>query len=277
MISTGVLGLGLIGSIWARHLQEDSWLNGAWNRTPRPDFPQWKSSPSDVAAAADALIICVSDPAAVASVLEQLIPALEARHTILQCSTIDPESSKRFEALVHTRRARYIESPFTGSVPGAETRTTIYYLGGDQSAIAHVQPVFDRLSKQQHLAGTGEQAATFKLASNLAIAAQAAALCESLTLSRRHGIDDATFFDLYRASMAWSPVAKVKEPKLRSGDFSPQFSVRHMLKDARLARASGVGPLPMCDTVIRQLESAMARGWGDKDFSILLKLLEEPA
>lgn len=274
MIPVGVLGLGLIGAIWARHLNDDGWLTGAWNRTPRPDFPQWKSAPDEVASAADALIICVSDPAAVADVLEQLIPTLEARHTIIQCSTIDPESSKRFEALVRKRRASYIESPFTGSVPGAETRTTIYYLGGDKAAIQRVQPVFDRLSKQQHHAGTGEQAATFKLASNLAIAAQAAALCESLTLSRRRGIDDATFFDLYRASMAWSPVAKVKEPKLRTGDFSPQFAVRHMLKDARLARASSVGPLPMCDTVIRQLESAMERGWSDKDFSIILKLLE---
>lgn len=274
MIPTGVLGLGLIGAIWARHLNDDGWLKGAWNRTPKPEFPQWKPAPADVAGVADALIVCVSDPAAVASVLEQLSSALEARHIVIQCSTIDPESSKRFEALARGRGAAYIEAPFTGSVPGAETRTTIYYLGGDKGTIARAQPVFDRLSKQQHYAGTGEQAATFKLASNLAIAVQVAALCESLALSRKRGISDELFFDLFRASMAWSPAAKVKEPKLKAGDFTPQFAVRHMLKDTRLARDSGVAPLPMCEAVIRQLEAAVVRGWAEEDFAVVQKLLE---
>lgn len=273
MIPTGVLGLGLIGAIWARHLHEDGWLAGAWNRSPKPDFPQWKQSPREVAKVADVLMICVSDPPAVASVLEQLAPALQARHTIVQCSTIDPESSKRFEALVRAGGAAYIEAPFTGSVPGAQTRSTVYYLGGDKESIARVQPVLDRLSKQQYHAGTGAQAATFKLASNLAIAAQAAVLCESLTLARERGLSDAQFFDLFRVSMAWSPVAQIKEPKLRAGDFSPQFAVRHMLKDLRLARDSGIAPLPLCETIIRQLEGAVARGWGDEDYSVLVKLL----
>ncbi|MCZ7591779.1 MAG: NAD(P)-dependent oxidoreductase [Kiritimatiellae bacterium] len=273
MTPTGVLGLGLIGAIWARHLDDDGWLKGAWNRTPKLDFPQWKSSPAEVAKVADALIICVSDPAAVASVIEQLSLALESRHIVIQCSTIDPESSKRFEGLVRGRGASYIEAPFTGSVPGAETRTTIYYLGGDKEAITRAQPVFDRLSKQQHYSGTGEQAAAFKLASNLAIAVQVAALCESLALSRQRGISDDTFFDLYRASMAWSPAAKVKEPKLKASDFTPQFAVRHMLKDTRLARDSGAVPLPMCEAVIRQLEAAVERGWAEKDFAIIQKLL----
>lgn len=274
MIPTGVLGLGLIGSIWARHLNDDGWLKGAWNRTPKPEFPQWKSTPADVAKVADVLIVCVSDPAAATGVIEQLSPALEPRHIVIQTSTIDPESSKRLEVAVRGCGAAYVEAPFTGSVPGAETRTTIYYLGGDKAAMARVQPVFDRLSKQQHYAGSGEQAATFKLASNLAIAVQIAALCESLALSRKRGLADDLFFDLFRVSMAWSPAAKVKEPKLKSGDFTPQFAVRHMLKDTRLARDSGIAPLPMCEAVIRQLESATERGWSERDFSIMLQLFE---
>ncbi len=273
MIPTGVLGLGLIGSIWARHLNDDKWLTGAWNRTAKPDFPQWKATPAEVAKAADALIVCVSDPPAVASVLAQLEPALEPRHTVIQCSTIDPESSKRFEAQVRARGATYVEAPFTGSVPGAETRTTIYYLGASASDVARIQPVLDRLSKKQFRSETGEKATTFKLASNLAIAVQSGVLCESLALARSRGMDDAEFFDLLRISMAWSPVAQIKEPKLRNAEFSAQFAVRHMLKDVRLARDSGAAPMPMCNAIIQQLEAAMERGWADKDYAILVKLI----
>ncbi|MBW7909251.1 MAG: NAD(P)-dependent oxidoreductase [Kiritimatiellae bacterium] len=275
MIPTGVLGLGLIGSIWARHLSDDGWLSAAWNRTPKPDFPHWRATLPEVARAADALIICVSDPAAVSSVLDQLIPHLEPRHTVIQCSTIDPDSSTRFEARVRARGAAYLEAPFTGSVPGAESRTTVFYLGGDAATAARVQPVIDRLSKQQFRSDTGAQAAAFKLASNLAIAVQSAVLCESLALARSKGLSDQQFFDLLRISMAWSPVAKIKEPKLRTNDYSAQFAVRHMLKDVRLARDSGFAPLPMCEAVIRQLEAAMDRGWADQDYAILIKLLGE--
>ncbi|HMP76599.1 MAG TPA: NAD(P)-dependent oxidoreductase [Kiritimatiellia bacterium] len=273
MIKTGALGLGLIGSIWARHLQEDGWLAAAWNRTAKPDVPRWTPELGTVADQADALIVCLADPPAVASVLDRIAPGLESRHTIIQTSTIDPASSRRFEEIVRARGAAYIEAPFTGSTPGAETRRTVFYTGGAPAEIARVQPLFDRLSHQQHFVGTGAQAATFKLASNLAIAAQVAALCESLALARANGVEDEHFFALLKTNMAWSGAAQLKEPKLRSGDFSPQFAVRHMLKDLRLARDSGAVSLPVCGQVIAQLEAASARGWFDEDFSVILRLL----
>jgi 3-hydroxyisobutyrate dehydrogenase len=273
MIKTGVAGLGLIGSIWARHLHEDAWLAAAWNRTPQSDFPHWIPDPSDLADRSEVLILCLADPPAVSEVLERIAPRLSQRHTVIQTSTINPRSSETFAALVAARGASYIEAPFTGSKPGAETRRTVFYLGGDPAAIARAQPVFDRLSHQQHRVGTPAHAAAFKLASNLAIAAQVASLCEALSLARQQGISDDAFFTLLRTNMAWSGAAQLKEPKLRADDYTPQFAVRHMLKDLRLARDSSTVPLPVCETVIRQLEAAVARGWADEDFSSILKLL----
>ena len=276
-MTAGVIGLGLIGSIWARNLYEDGFLAAAWNRTPKPDFPKWVSDLSDVSDTSDILIVCLADPPAVGGVLAQLAPRLTSRHTILQTSTIDPGSSARFETLVRGTGAVYIEAPFTGSKPGAETRRTVFYLGGVEADIARAQPVLDRLSHQQHRVGTGPQAAAFKLASNLAIAAQIAALCEALVLARGRELSDEMFFALMKTNMAWSGAMQIKEPKLRAGDFSPQFAVRHMLKDLRLARDCGIAPMPVCETVIRQLESAVARGWADDDFSAMLALLRAPA
>jgi 3-hydroxyisobutyrate dehydrogenase-like beta-hydroxyacid dehydrogenase len=273
VIPTGIIGLGLIGSIWARHLDDDGWLAAAWNRTPKPNFPKWVADATDVPDRSDVVILCVSDPPAVDTVLKRIERRLTSRHVLIQTSTIDPASSAQFAARAQTAGAAYIEAPFTGSKPGAETRRTVFYLGGDPADIARAQPVLDRLSQQQHWVGDGPHAAAFKLASNLAIAAQIAALCEALMLARAQRIGDATFFDLMKTNMAWSGAMGIKEPKLRAGDFAPQFTVRHMLKDLRLARDSGAHPLPVCEAVIRQLEAAVARGWADEDFSALLKLL----
>lgn len=273
-IPTGVLGLGLIGSIWARHLHDDGWLAGAWNRTPQPDFPRWKDSPAAVADAADALLLVVSDPPAVASVLDALQDRLQARHVVIQCSTIDPASSARFEQQVRARGARYVEAPFSGSKPGAETRRTVYYLGGDADAIGRAQPVLERLSQQRHLVGTGAQAALLKLASNLQIVSQLELLCETLRWARAAGVPDDTFFAMLRGNMAWSGVYQIKEPKLRHGDYAPQFAVRHMLKDVRLALGAAPTDLPVGAAVAERLQAAADRGLGGEDISVLYRLLE---
>lgn len=272
--SVAVLGLGIIGSTWARHLEQDGVLAAAWNRSPQPAFPKWVASPAEAAARADTLIIVVADPPAVESILRALGPKLAARHLIIQSSTIDPDSSRTFAALVKKRGATYVEAPFTGSKPAAEQRQTIFYLGGEADAVGRAQPVLARLSRQQFVIGTGEQAATLKLACNLQIVTQLEALCEALAWSRQAGISDDTFFGALRTNAAWSGVTQLKEPKLRAGDFAPQFSIKHMLKDLRLALAHRPGMLPVVETVAERLQAVQDRGGGDDDMSALYRLLQ---
>jgi 3-hydroxyisobutyrate dehydrogenase-like beta-hydroxyacid dehydrogenase len=69
-------------------------------------------------------------------------------------------------------------------------------------------------------------------------------------------------------------LAELKEPKLRTGDFSPQFSVKHMHKDMRLASgAAKDAPLPLLEAARERLQLAESHGFADEDFSALLKLL----
>ena len=178
--SVGVVGLGLIGSIWARHLEADGILGGVWNRTPRADFPRWCDHPSGVFERCGTVIICVADPRAVGSVMESALPAMNARHLIIQSSTIDPSHAARFEQIAKAAGARYVEAPFTGSKPAAERRETIFYLGGMEEWIDEAEKVLERISLKRFRVGTVAQAATLKLAFNLQIAAQAQILCESL-------------------------------------------------------------------------------------------------
>ncbi len=65
----------------------------------------------------------------------------------------------------------------------------------------------------------------------------------------------------------------LKEGKLKTGDFSPQFSIKHMHKDMRLAEAGRGARLPLLETVRSCLDRAEAQGMGDDDFSSLVRLL----
>ena len=275
MKTIGVIGLGIIGGVWAKHYAAAGVLAGCWNRTPKPATPRWMDTPEAVADAADAVQIVVADPPAVQGVLDRILPRLGPGKVVIQSSTIDAESSDRFRAQVEARGARYLEAPFTGSKPAAEQRRTVYYLGGPADLIAAVEPLLQLVSGTRLvIAAEPRKAASLKLAMNLNLAVLLEGLCEALTFTRRAGISDDSFFDALAQNAGHSPFAKLKEPKLRAGDFSPQFSVKHMYKDMRLASgATRASPLPLLETVRERLGLAEARGFADEDFSALMKLL----
>lgn len=76
--------------------------------------------------------------------------------------------------------------------------------------------------------------------------------------------------------MSYSGLVKLKEPKLRAGDFSPQFSVKHMHKDMRLtSRTAACADFPVLEAVREALKTAEARGLGDEDFSALIKVFKQ--
>lgn len=276
MKTIGVLGLGIIGGVYARNFNAAGVLAGAWNRTAQPDFPQWKGSPEDVAAAAEVVQIVVADPPAVREVLERILPRLGPDKIVVQSSTIDPQSSDQFLQMVTARGARYLEAPFTGSKPAAEQKQTVFFLGGDGALVAELEPELSVISAARFHIGTHQQACTIKLALNVNAAAQMQALSEALTMARDAGISDDMFFSVIAKNVGYSGLTKLKEPKLRAGDFAPQFSIKHMLKDLRLASAmNGCDDLPVLDTVRDCLAAAARAGYADEDFSALIRLLQQ--
>jgi len=275
MKTIGVIGLGIIGATWGRHYHTAGVLAGAWNRTPQPGFPQWRATPEAVAAAAEVVQVVVADPPAVRGVLEKILPVLGPGKIVMQSSTIDPASSDEFRAAVLARGARYLEAPFTGSKIAAEQRKNVFYLGGDPALIAELEPLLTLISEARMRIGDHRQATVLKLAMNLNICALLQGLSEALVMARRAGISDDVLFGALGINVGNSAFAKLKEPKLRTGDFSPQFSVKHMLKDMRLAEGTAAGAgLPLLAAVRGQLAAANAAGWGDEDVAALLKLLK---
>jgi 3-hydroxyisobutyrate dehydrogenase len=275
MKTIGVIGLGIIGGVWARHYAAAGVLAGAWNRTPKPEFPKTLPTPEAVAAAADVVQIVVADPPAVQEILSRILPALGSGKIVVQSSTIDPASSENFRQLVIASGARYVEAPFTGSKPAAEDRKSVYFLGADAPVLDEIEPLLALASETRFRVGTNVQAATLKLALNLNIAAQMQGLAEALTMARNAGLADDLFFRIMEKNVGYSGLTKLKETKLRTGDFAPQFSVKHLLKDLRLAsRTAGCEDYPLLDTLREVLQHASEAGSANEDFSAIIKLLK---
>ena len=274
-MKTAILGLGIIGSIWARNLQADGEEVRVWNRTPK-GFPGFCPDAADAVSGADYIILVVADPPAVASVLDMIVPVLKAGQMVIQSSTISARWSKDFAGRVTEKGARYLEAPFTGSKPAAEQRKTVFYIGGEPADLEHARPLLTLLSSAILHIGPVGSASSLKLAMNLNIAGVAQALCESLTLCRAEGISDETYFEALHLNASRSGLSDLKEPKLRNSDFSPQFSVKHMAKDLRLARetaqATGLR-LGELERVLEYYERAIGDGMAEEDFIGLVRLL----
>jgi len=271
-----ILGLGIIGSVWARNLLADGHEVRTWNRTPK-DFPGFHPSIEDTVEGTDAIIIVVADPAAVQSVLDQIISKLQPGQLVIQSSTISAEWTLEFARKVGETGAVFLEAPFTGSKPAAEQRQTVFYLGGDPGAVEQARPVLEPLSNTiQHIGALGS-ASTLKLAMNLNLANMAQALCESITLCRAAGISDDTYFGALSRNVGRSGLSDLKEPKLRENDHAPQFSLKHMGKDLRLAleTADSLGlECGQTRTLKETYDRGIAAGWQDDDFIGLIRILE---
>lgn len=271
--STALLGLGIIGERWARNLIADDVPLTVWNRTPK-DFPGFTTDPAEAVRGAEFIILVVADPPAVSEVLDKIEAALGPGKVLIQASTISPEWTLRFAARVEKTGARYLEAPFTGSRPAAEERKTVFYLGGGADLVARAEPLLARISATRLHIGPLGSASALKLAMNMNIAAVMQGLSESLRFAREANIPDAVFFDALRANASRSPVSDMKEPKLKAGDYGPQFSLKHMDKDLRLAlEAAGELDLPALRRLKAQYDAGMAKGFGDEDFSVLMRLL----
>lgn len=273
MKTIGILGLGIIGRVWAGHHEAAGTLAACWNRTPQPDAPRWQATPEGVVAHSDVVQIVVADPPAVRAVIGQILPRLGPEKIVVQSSTIDPAASDEFRAAVTARGARYLEAPFTGSKPAAEQRQTVFYLGGPAHLVAELDPLLARVAATRLHVGDCRQAAALKLAMNLNIAVLTQGLIEARALAAAHGIADDVFYGALARNISYSGVVKLKEPKLRADDYSPQFSIKHLHKDLRLAAAAGGAELPALRVVREQLAAAEKRGFSEEDFIALSKVL----
>ena len=269
------LGLGIMGRPMATNLVKAGHEVSTWNRTPGKDVEGARSaaSPADAARGAEVVWICVSDTQAVETVLfgtGGVAEALAQGMTIVDSSTISPSATVKFAGKVRASGVQYVDAPMTGSKTGAESGTLIFFVGGEDAAIEKIKPLFAAMGKKFFRVGETGKGHAAKLAMNLQIALIYEGFAEGLTLAAKLGVDAPTMVSLIEASMVRSGVVEYKAPFVLKRDFSPNFPLRLMHKDIRLALAAAKEArvkLPALETVEEVYELAAEDGNENLDYA----------
>ena len=279
----GFLGLGIMGRPMAANLVKAGHEVAVWNRTPgkQVDGARTAETPADAANGAEVVWMCVSDTKAVEGVLfgpGGVETTIASGAIVADSSTISPTAERQFADRLHAKGVEYVDAPVTGSKVAAETGSLIFMVGGDEAVLAKIDPLFKAMGKQVFRMGETSKGQAAKIVMNLQIALIYEGFAEALTLAAKLGVNLESLLPLIQASMVRSGVVDYKAPFVLKRDFTPNFPLKLMLKDIRLARDAAKEArvkLPGLETVEEVYEMAAEEGHQDLDYAATLTLLEK--
>jgi 3-hydroxyisobutyrate dehydrogenase-like beta-hydroxyacid dehydrogenase len=287
MANLGFVGLGQMGGRIAKRLLEAGHQVSGYNRTRAKAEPliqagmQWKESPREVTQAADITFSMVMDTAALSSIAEGpdgILAGLSDGKIYVDMSTVSPKSIRDLAGRVAGTGAHMLEAPVSGSLPAAEGGTLILYVGGNTETLEQARPVFEQISQKIiHVGGNG-QAMAMKIAINLNLPVQLVSLFEGILLAERSGVTREEALDGLLNSVAASTAMKYRAPFILKMPEEVWFSAAMMKKDIQLAlelgEETGVS-LQTTRLVDELLDQAIGMGWGDQDFAVLFRVVEQ--
>jgi 3-hydroxyisobutyrate dehydrogenase len=213
----------------------------------------------------------------VMSVWGDVIPSIAKGALIVDCSTIDVESSMQAHALAAKHDIASVDAPVSGGTGGAKGATLTFMCGGSEKAFAAAKPVLEAMGKKiVHCGGAGTGQAA-KICNNMILAISMIGVGEAFVLAEKLGLSHQALFDVASTSsgQCWAltsycPVPGPVPTSPANNEYKPGFAAALMLKDVRLsqeaAKASGaVTPLGAHAESI--YETFNKSGHGDVDFS----------
>jgi len=281
----GFIGLGIMGTPMAGHLRAAGHeLFVTTRRTPPQALLDAGAvackTAADVARQADIVFLMVPDTPDVEKVLfgkDGVAEGLSAGKTIVDMSSISPMATKDFAARVAALGCDYLDAPVSGGEVGAKAASLTIMVGGSEAAFARVQPLLQLMGKNiTHVGGVGDGQTT-KVANQIIVALNIAAVSEALVFASKAGADPAKVRQALMGGFASSRILEVHGERMIKRTFNPGFRIKLHQKDLNLAlqgaRELGVS-LPQTAGAAQLMQAVAAQGGGELDHSALVKALE---
>ncbi len=238
------------------------------------------SSPKDVAARNDLIITMLpNSPHVKKAVLGEggVIEGAKPGSVLVDMSSIAPLASLEVAAELAKKGIEMLDAPVSGGEPKAIDGTLAIMVGGDAAVFAKAEPILKNLGASVLLTGPVGAGNTTKLANQIMVACNIAAMGEALVLATRCGLDPEVVFNAVKGGLAGSTVLNAKAPMLIARNFKPGFKIKLHQKDLRnalqTAEANNVY-LPFTALVQQMLNSLIADGKGDLDHSAIATVPE---
>lgn len=275
--AVGIIGNGLMGMACARRLAAAGYRVTGYDIDPAKSAAvatlggSAAASVAEIARDCHTVVIAVFNTDQVETAIEKLLAALPADApplTAVCVSTCDPDRIGALAQRVPADRLRYIEMPVSGTSEQMAQGVALGLVGGDPATADAVRDVLDALCPRRHHLGTAGNGGRAKLAINLILGINRAAMSEGLVFAERMGLDPAAFLKVAKDSAAYSQIMDIKGDKMIAGDFTPHGKIAQTLKDFKLMLELAQRlqqQLPLATTYTDIVEGNMKAGEAELD------------
>jgi putative dehydrogenase len=279
----GIIGLGLMGIALAERLAGAGIAVIGFDIDPnrcdafRDDGGEVATSANDLAGQSQSIVIAVYDSAQVEAVLGEL-ESSPARPSLICTTTCAPNEVERIAARAAKAGFAFVEAPISGTSAEVRDGTATALVAGDADAIEAIDTLLAALCPHRTRVGKVGDASRTKLAINLILQNNRAALAEGIVFAERLGLDGRAFLAAAQQSAAYSRVMDTKGEKMLSRDFRPQSHIAQTLKDAELIlhEAWQLGlRLSMTEAQAELLRSAITLNGADSDSAAVIEAIRQ--
>ncbi len=289
MKKIGFIGLGIMGKPMSKNLLRVGYplliydiVPAALDEIVRAGAEK-ATSPKDVAAKTDVIITMLPNSPHVKEVVlgkNGIIEAARPGSILIDMSSIAPLVSREIAAKLAEKKIRMLDAPVSGGEPKAIDGTLSIMVGGSKADFDEYLPLLKVMGASVVLCGEIGAGNVTKLANQIVVAANIAAVSEALVLAAKAGVNPDLVHQAIRGGLAGSTVMDAKAPMMMDRNFKPGFRINLHIKDLNnvLETARGIDvPTPLTDEVMAMMQSLKDEGMGDADHSALVRYYEKIA
>jgi 2-hydroxy-3-oxopropionate reductase len=285
MTKLGFVGLGIMGSPMAGHLRAAGHELFVSTRSAVPQAlldagAVACKTAADVARQAEVVFTMVPDTPDVAKVLfgeGGIASVLSKGKTVVDMSSISPIETQDFAKRIEATGADWLDAPVSGGEVGAKAASLTIMVGGKDEVFARIQPLLALMGKNITHVGPAGAGQITKVANQIIVALNIAAVGEALVFASKAGADPARVRQALMGGFAASRVLEVHGERMIKRTFNPGFRIKLHQKDLNLAlqgaKALGVA-LPNTANTAQLMQVCAANGLAEMDHSALVQSLE---
>lgn len=282
----GFIGLGIMGKPMAKNLLRAGYELVVYDILAPPVEELVKagaapgSSPSDVAARSDLVITMLPNSPEVKEVVlgkNGVIEGVRPGTILVDMSSIAPLASQEVAAAMAEKGVEMLDAPVSGGEPKAIDGSLAIMVGGKEEVFEKVKPVLLKMGSSAVLCGDVGSGNVTKLANQIIVALNIAAMSEAFVLAAKAGVDPGRVFEAIKGGLAGSTVLNAKAPMVCRGDYKPGFRIELHIKDLQnaLDTAHAVGvPVPLTGTVMEIMQALRVDGKQQDDHCGIIQFYE---
>lgn len=285
----GFIGLGIMGKPMAKNLIKAGYslvvfdINNEAVKEVVAFGAEEGNSSKDVAMRSEIVITMLPNSPQVRQVIlgeNGIMEGAKKGTIIVDMSSIDPMVSKELSDKLREKGIYMLDAPVSGGEPKAVDGTLSIMVGGPEAIFNEVKEILMTMGDSTVLVGDIGYGNVTKLANQIIVALNIAAMCEALVLAVKAGVNAKKVFEAIKGGLAGSTVLNAKVPMVLDRNFKPGFRIELHIKDLMnamdAAHASGV-PLPLTSQVLEMMQALRVDGKGKNDHSGLIQYYERLA